>query len=72
MRDTGGTGFWHEVYFMGGGMEAIYDDMKVPLGFSRFAPTQAAKGAMFSARRRLKAGGEAEVAAPVSERDLYG
>ena len=72
VRDTGGTGFWHEVYFMGGGMEAIYDDMKVALGFSRFAPTQAAKGAMFSARSRLKAGGEAEVSAPVSERDIYG
>jgi hypothetical protein len=53
-------------------MEAVYDDMKVPLGFSRFAPTRAAKGAMFSARSRLKASGEAEVAAPVSERDLYG
>jgi hypothetical protein len=70
--DSGGTGFWHEVYFMGGGMEAIYDDMTIPLGFSRFAPTSAARGAMFSARSRLKAGGEAKVAAPVSEQALYG
>src|ERR1700722_18842167 len=23
VRDSGGTGFWHETYFMGGGMEAI-------------------------------------------------
>ena len=27
LRDSGGTGFWHETYFMGGGIEAIYDDM---------------------------------------------
>src|SRR5580704_19480886 len=30
LRDSGGTGFWHETYFMRGGMEAIYDDMPVP------------------------------------------
>ena len=28
LRDSGGTGFWHEAYFMRGGMEAIYDDMQ--------------------------------------------
>ena len=30
LKDSGGTGFWHETYFMGGGVEAIYDDMAVP------------------------------------------
>ncbi len=35
-------------------MEAIYDDMNVPVGFARFAPVQAAEGAMFSARQRLR------------------
>ena len=54
VRDSGGTGFWHETYFLRGGMEAIYDDMNVPLGFARFAPVQAALGAMFSARQRLR------------------
>jgi Domain of unknown function (DUF4188) len=24
MRDSGGTGFWHEVYLMRGGMEGVY------------------------------------------------
>jgi hypothetical protein len=30
LRDSGGTGLWHETYFMGGGIEAIYDDMDRP------------------------------------------
>jgi hypothetical protein len=54
MQDTGGTGFWHEAYFVRGGMEAIYIDMNAPFGFSRFAPVQAAEGAMFSARQRQR------------------
>ena len=34
LRDSGGTGFWHETYFMRGGMEAVYDDVTgSPLGF---------------------------------------
>src|SRR4051812_4689618 len=35
LRDSGGTGFWHEAYFMRGGMEAVYDDMSRRLDFSR-------------------------------------
>jgi hypothetical protein len=54
LRNTGGTAFWHEAYFVRGGMEAVYVDMKDPLGFSRFAPVEAAEGAMFSARQRLR------------------
>lgn len=57
LRDSGGTGFWHETYRMTGGIEAIYDDMRVPVGMMRFAPTALARGGMFSARRRLSAGG---------------
>jgi Domain of unknown function (DUF4188) len=38
LRNSGGTGFWHEAYFIRGGMEAIYVDIKIPLGFSAFAP----------------------------------
>jgi hypothetical protein len=36
---------------MGGGIEAIYDDMNRPIGVARFAPVRRARGAMFSARR---------------------
>lgn len=73
LKDAGGTGFWHETYFKQGGMEAIYDDIKKPVGFSAFAPVVPAKGAMFSARKRL--GAEGEAAAPpegMSESDLDG
>ncbi len=54
VRDSGGTGFWHEAYFMRGGMEAIYDDLLGPVGFAKFAPVRAAQGAMFSARSRAE------------------
>jgi hypothetical protein len=38
MRDSGGTGFWHEVYLMRGGMEGVYADLNLPpLGFQGFA-----------------------------------
>ena len=62
LRDSGGTGFWHETYFMRGGMEAIYDDTKLPpLGFQTFAPGIAAHGPMFSARTRLRLTGETPI-----------
>jgi hypothetical protein len=67
LRDSAGVGFWHETYFMRGGMEAIYDDLGQLFGFSRFAPTQAARGPMFSARKRLSLQGEASVPPPVRE-----
>jgi Domain of unknown function (DUF4188) len=70
VRDSGGTGFWHETYFRRGGMEAVYDDIFVPLGFSAFADVVPARGAMFSARRRAGVAGESEIAAAVSESEL--
>jgi hypothetical protein len=70
LRDSGGTGFWHESYFMRGGMEAIYADINVPLGLSVFAPVHSARGPMFSARTRMKAGGP-EISPPVNEAELY-
>jgi len=72
LGDSGGTGFWHEAYFMRGGMEAIYDDMPARLGFGTFAPMQTARGPMFSARRRLDVAGEPTAAPVVSEEDAYG
>jgi hypothetical protein len=73
VKDTGGTGFWHETYFMRGGMEAIYANMEKPLGFTVFAPVEPARGSMFSARNRLRLDEpETEpVAAPYVESDLY-
>jgi hypothetical protein len=72
LRDSGGTGFWHETYFMRGGMESIYDDVLRPIGFMRFAPVKPARGPMFSARTRM--GHEAITPPPagLSETDLYG
>jgi len=70
VHDSGGTGFWHETYFKRGGMEAIYDDIFVPLGLSAFASAAAAKGAMFSARKRAGVQGEAAVQSPVSESEI--
>jgi fumigallin biosynthesis monooxygenase-like protein len=71
LKDSGGTGFWHETYFMRGGMEAIYDDLAVPIGMMNFAPLQPARGPMFSARTRARLGGKTPDPT-VSERDLYG
>jgi hypothetical protein len=70
LRDSGGTGFWHETYTMRGGMEAIYDDVAAPIGFSSFAPVVPARGSMFTAAHR--AGKGANLESVVSEQDLYG
>jgi hypothetical protein len=70
LRDSGGTGFWHEAYFMRGGMEAVYDDMPGRLGFLSFAPAIPAKGGMFSARRRAGVTGDEQLVPAVSEEAL--
>ena len=70
LKDSGGTGFWHETYFRRGGMEAIYDDVLQPIGFMGFAPIVPARGPMFgaSARSNKEFAGQ-----PVlSEEELYG
>jgi len=73
LRDSGGTGFWHETYFMRGGMEAIYDDMPKPIGMMNFATLKTARGSMFSSRLRAGRGGETLGPPPtgVSETELY-
>jgi len=70
LRDSGGTGFWHETYLMEGGMEAIYDDVPDAVGFMRFAPSQAARGTMFGAAHRIARGDSGDPV--VSEKELYG
>jgi len=73
LRDSGGTGFWHETYFMRGGMEAIYDDVPKPIGFMGFATVKPARGPMFSAGTRAGRPPTHETIAPVlTETDLYG
>ena len=71
LRDTGGTRFWHETYFMGGGMEAIYDDLSKTLGLAAFAPLVPARGRMFGARTRAGLHGEAAVKPALDEEELY-
>jgi Monooxygenase af470-like len=66
LRDSAGTGFWHETYFMRGGMEAIFDDIRKPIGLMSVGPLDKARGRMFSARSRLGLG-ESQLAAVVPE-----
>ena len=56
---------------MRGGMEAVYDDVPVRLGFGQFAPRKPARGPMFSARSRAKLAGEPR-AAVIRETEFYG
>lgn len=70
LRDSGGTGFWHETYFMQGGMEAIYDDLTKPIGLMRFAPAVPARGPMFGAAHR--AAKPYNVPGAITEEELYG
>ena len=58
LKDPAGTGFWHETYFMRGGMEAVYVDVPRPAGFRLFAPETPAKGSMFTARQRAGRGND--------------
>lgn len=71
LRNSGGTGFWHEMYSMRGGMEAIYDDVTKPIGFLAFAPSKTARGSMFSARHRLGVAGDVPQPDGMAERDIY-
>jgi Domain of unknown function (DUF4188) len=69
LKDSGGTGFWHEAYHRNGGMEAIYDDIPEPIGFASFAPLIPARGPMFGAASR--AGHTAAQQPILSEVELY-
>ena len=67
LRETSGTGFWHETYMMRGGMEGIYDDVPTPIGFARFSPPQPALGGMFSASKRMNLSDTQDAAVPEQE-----
>jgi hypothetical protein len=70
LRDSGGTGFWHETYLLRGGMEAVYDDVPQRRGFAAFAPVQPARGRMFGTAARVGRT-EDDIAPVLSEEDLY-
>lgn len=72
VRDTRGTGFWHETYTRRGGFESVYLNMGAsPVGLMKVAQPVPARGSLFGSRRRL---GRGEPAAPpaVGEGELYG
>jgi Domain of unknown function (DUF4188) len=71
LRDRGGTGFWHETYFRGGQLESVYIDMP-RIGLARVGSIEAAKGSMFSARRRLGITSSSSIEPPIPEDELYG
>ncbi|MGV9667037.1 monooxygenase family protein [Nocardia niigatensis] len=75
LRDSGGTGFWHEAYFARGGIDSVYDDMSAPAGLARFAPTVPARGRLFSTRGRVGDTANAheapEIAPVITESALY-
>jgi hypothetical protein len=67
LRDSGVSGFWHQTYFLRGGMEALYDDVLTLVGRMRFTPTRPVWGAMFSASRRAGLPGESRLEPQVRE-----
>lgn len=71
LKDSGGTGFWHETYFRRGGIEAVYDDIPERFGLAAFAPVVPARGPMFGAVARAA---QTHSAPPpvVEEKELYG
>jgi len=71
LRNSGGTGFWHESYFRRGGIEAVYVDMEARIGLAAFAQVEPAKGPMFSARKRAGLSGEATAEPAVAEEEFY-
>jgi hypothetical protein len=71
LKDSKGTGFWHEAYFRKGGMEAVYVDIPERFGFRAFAPEHDARGAMFSARQRAQREEPTDALPVVPEHDLY-
>lgn len=68
LKDSGGTGFWHETYMKTGGIEAVYVDIPQPIGLMRFAPVVEARGSMFGASARLHRGVSDGV---IAESELY-
>ncbi|GGA69029.1 hypothetical protein GCM10011507_20620 [Edaphobacter acidisoli] len=71
LKDSGGTGFWHETYLRKGGMEGVYVDVPVKIGFMHFAPIVPARGPMFSAAHRASQSQPGDLKPAISEEELY-
>lgn len=71
LKDSKGTGFWHETYLKSGGMEAVYVDVPDRFGLRAFAPEVEARGSMFSARQRSGRTSEPGPAPVVAEDEFY-
>jgi len=71
LKDSKGTGFWHETYFKRGGMEAVYVDVPDRFGLRAFAPELEARGSMFSARQRSGRHDRPGPAPVVNESEFY-
>jgi hypothetical protein len=72
LKNSGGTGFWHETYFMRGGIEAVYDDLPKPVGMMAFAPVKPARGPLFGSRARAGRGKSVvDLPGGVTEQELY-
>ncbi len=71
LQNSQGTGFWHEAYFMEGGMEAVYINIPKHIGFLSFAPSLEARNSMFSARQRAHRPDSPTLEAPVREQEVY-
>ena len=70
LKDSGGTGFWHEAYFMSGGAEAIYDDMDKPTELCALCTCDACPRR--DVLRRNRAGrSDALTVAPVISEQVY-
>jgi hypothetical protein len=72
LRDPSGTIFWHEAYFMRGGIDAVYVHMPTsePYGLMKCTPVIPATGAMFGTRGRAGHHASTELAAVIAEPDL--
>lgn len=71
LKSSGGTGFWHEAYFVRGGAEAVYIDLPRAVGMGRIAPMVPARGPMFSARQRAALRTGKSQPPVVAETDYY-
>jgi hypothetical protein len=67
-RDPKGTTFWHEAYFLRGGIDSVYVAGGAPVGLQRFAPRIAAHGPMSTARMRAR---PAEASGQPVQDELY-
>ena len=69
LRDSAGTGIWHETYFLRGGIEAIYGDVPAPLGLLAFAPQHPRPGPCSPSPTSAGLGGN-ELAPVIPEAEL--